>query len=93
MWLRGRYCLECGSGLVCWVYRQPHCFSCGANYPYEEVFGEDSMYGEDKFVRKSMGVWVEASLEEVQVFSGFDEETGKGVMECGNVEPVMIKSK
>ena len=57
MWLRDRYCYECGSGLVVWIYRQPHCFNCGANYPYRSKEDEEEHRG----LVKEDGVWKEGS--------------------------------
>jgi hypothetical protein len=37
MWLKDRVCLNCGSSLVQWRHKEPHCFNCGANVPFEEL--------------------------------------------------------
>lgn len=55
LWLRDRYCYECGSGLIVWMYRQPHCFNCGANYPYKGMDNDCSSEG----LVKVEGVWKE----------------------------------
>jgi len=36
-WLKGRYCANCGSGMIVWRYEEPHCFCCGANLPFTEI--------------------------------------------------------
>ena len=35
MFLKGRWCTECGSTLICKSpeFREPHCFVCGYNHP------------------------------------------------------------
>ena len=37
MWLKDRFCANCGSGMVSWRYEEPHCFRCGCNLPFSEI--------------------------------------------------------
>jgi hypothetical protein len=35
-WLKGHRCAACGSTLVTWRYKEPHCYNCGSNLPYSD---------------------------------------------------------
>lgn len=32
--LKDRYCAKCGSTMVTWRFKEPHCFCCGSNLPF-----------------------------------------------------------
>lgn len=34
--LKDRWCAKCGSTMVTWRYREPHCFCCGSNLPFSD---------------------------------------------------------
>lgn len=34
--LKDRWCAKCGSTMVAWRYREPHCFCCGSNLPFSD---------------------------------------------------------
>ena len=40
-WLKGRFCINCGSSMVAWRFREPHCFNCGSNVPFSKRMLQD----------------------------------------------------
>lgn len=40
-WLKGRFCINCGSSMVAWRFREPHCFNCGSNVPFSKRILQD----------------------------------------------------
>lgn len=42
-WIKGRICANCGSSMVTWRFKEPHCWNCGCNVPFSTIDHRDNM--------------------------------------------------